>query len=144
MRLQVRLVWILFATAMSAFAAERPRYTIEQAIRVAHENKPDIAVAEKKVEAARSGITEARAGKLPSVVSSGRYARRERQGDSNLRPDDYNANIRIIESLYSGGATSSRIEIARLNLSKAEAQLAVVIDRVTMEVRLSFYELLLN
>src|SRR5215475_12528761 len=128
MRLRMRLVGILFAMAMPALAIERPRYTLEQAIRVARADHPDIAIAEKNVQAARSGITEARAGKLPSVVSSGRYARRERQGDSNLRPEDYNANIRVIEPIYSGGATSSRIEIARLNLSKSQAQLAAVID----------------
>src|SRR5690242_8849751 len=143
MRRGLRPVGFLIALMISAFGAERPRYGIEGAIRVAREHNPDIAIAEKKVEAARSGIVEARAGQLPSVVSSGRYARRER-GDSNLRPEDYNANIRVIESLYSGGATSSRIAIARLNVIKAEAQLAAVVDRVTMEVRLAFYELLLN
>lgn len=143
MRRGLRPVGFLIALMISAFGAERPRYGIEGAIRVAREHNPDIAIAEKKVEAARSGIVEARAGQLPSVVSSGRYARRER-GDSNLRPEDYNANIRVIESLYSGGATSSRIAIARLNAIKAEAQLAAVVDRITMEVRLAFYELLLN
>ena len=144
MRLGVGLTGIVFAFCLPLLGAERPRYTIEAAIRVAREHNPDIAIAGKKVEAARSGTTEARAGKLPSVVSSGRYARRETQSDSNLRPEDYNASIRIIESLYNGGATSSRIEIARLNVAKAEAQLAAVIDRVTMEVRLAFFELLLN
>jgi outer membrane protein TolC len=133
---------VVWATAVPG--AERPRYGVEEAIRMARDHNPDIAIAEKKVEAARSGIVEARAGQLPSLVSSGRYARRERSGDSNLRPEDYNANIRVIETLYSGGATSSRIAIARLNVAKAEAQLAAVIDRVTMDVRLAFYELLLN
>ncbi len=144
MRLGIRLAGFLIALATQTFAAERSRYHIDEAIRVARARNPDIAIAEKKLEAARNGIVEARAGQLPSVVSSGRYARRERSGDSNLRPEDYNANIRVIESLYSGGATGSRIAIARLNVTKAEAELAAVVDRVTMEVRLAFYELLLN
>jgi outer membrane protein TolC len=144
MRRGVWLIGFVIALVTAAPGAEPPRYGIEDAIRVAREHNPDIAIAEKKVEAARSGIMEARAGQLPSVVSSGRYARRERSSDSDLRPEDYNANIRVVESLYTGGATSSRIAIARWNVIKVEAQRAAVVDRVTMDVRLAFYELLLN
>lgn len=56
----------------------------------------------KKVQAARGGLVEARAGYLPSVVSSGIYRKRERQGNSSLRPEDYSANIRVVEPLYTG------------------------------------------
>ena len=129
---------------MSDARAAPPPYDIERAIDVARAHNPDVAIAQKKVQAARAGLVEARAGYLPAVVSSGRFARRERQGSTSLRPEDYNANIRVVESLYSGGATASRVAIAQLNFAKAEAQLAAVIDRVTMEVRLGFYELLLN
>jgi outer membrane protein len=135
--------WILALTSDPALAAT-PRYTSEQAVQVARARNPDVTIAQKKVEAARGGLVEARAGYLPAVVSSGIYRKRERQGDTRLRPEDYNANIRVVESIYSGGATSSRIAIARLNFEKAQAQLEAVIDRVTMEVRLAFYELLLN
>jgi outer membrane protein len=134
---------ILALTTAPAPAAT-PRYTIDQAVQVARAKNPDVAIAQKKVDAARGGLVEARAGYLPAVVSSGIYRKRERQGDTRLRPEDYNANVRVVEPIYSGGATSSRIAIARLNFEKAQAQLEAVIDRVTMEVRLAFYELLLN
>ncbi len=49
-----------------------------------------------------------------------------------------------MQNLYTGGATSNQIEIARLTLAKQEDELRAVTDRVTMEVRLAFYELLLN
>lgn len=135
---------ILSLTSSHPLVAAPPGYTIGQAIDVARAHNPDIAIAHAKLRAARAGLVEARAGYLPAVVSSGRFARRERQGNTSLRPEDYNANIRLVESLYTGGATSSRVAIAQLNFAKADAQLAAVIDRVTMEVRLAFYELLLN
>lgn len=134
---------ILALTIISAFAAS-PRYSLARAIQIARTNNPDVAIAQKKVQAARGGLVEARAGYLPSVVSSGIYRKRERQGDTRLRPEDYNANIRVVESLYTGGATSSRIAIARLNFQKAQSQLDSVVSRVTMDVRLAFNELLLN
>ena len=139
MRLGVCVVWSVLALTIASVAGAAPRYTMQQAIDVARAQNPDVAIAQKKVQAARGGLVEARAGYLPAVVSSGRYARRQRQNDSSLRPEDYNANIRVVESLYSGGAISSRVAIAQLNFAKAEADLAAVIDRVTMEVRLAFY-----
>ena len=48
------------------------------------------------------------------------------------------------KNLYNGGATRNQVEIARLNLEKQEEDLQAVTDRVTMDVRLAFYELLLN
>ncbi len=144
MRRRFYSAWSAFFLALASLQAAPPRYTIEQAIQLARAQNPDVAIAQKRVQAARGGLLEARAGYLPSVVSSGIYRQRERQGDSRLRPEDYNANVRIVESLYTGGATSSRIAIARLNFQKAQAQLDAVIDRVTMETRLAFNELLLN
>jgi outer membrane protein TolC len=139
-------VWVaaLVLTLTIIPAPAQPRYTIGEAIRVARSHNPDVAIAQKKVQAARGELVAARAGYLPAVISGGRYARRERQGSNNLRPDDYNANIRLVQSLYSGGATGSRVAIAHLGFARAEAQLAAVVDRVTMEVRLAFSEPLLT
>ena len=109
MRVGFFVFWSSLALAISSAQAAPPRYTIEQAIQVARAQNLDVAIAQKKVQAARGGLVEARAGYLPSVVSSGIYRKRERQGNSSLRPEDYNANIRVVEPLYTGGATSSRV-----------------------------------
>ncbi len=144
MRRRIYIGWSSFFLAFASLQAAPPRYTMEQAIQLARTQNPDVAIAQKRVQAARGGLLEARAGYLPSVVSSGIYRQRERQGDSRLRPEDYNANVRVVESLYTGGATSSRNAIARLQFQKTQAQLDAVTDRVTMETRLAFNELLLN
>ena len=49
-----------------------------------------------------------------------------------------------MKNLYNGGATRNQVAIARLILEKQEDELQAVTDRVTMDVRLAFYELLLN
>ena len=144
MRLLVCIACSVLSAMISARSAEPPRYTIDAAIRVARAHNPDVAIAQENVQAARGELVEARSGYLPAVVSSGLYRQREQQGNTNLRPEDYNANIRVVQSLYSGGATPSRTAIGRLKLAKAQAQLEAVVDRVTMDVRLAFYQLLLN
>ncbi|MEO6872816.1 MAG: TolC family protein [Chthoniobacterales bacterium] len=131
-------------SALVAAASAAPRYTLHDLVRLAQTQNPEIAIARKKIQAADGDKLTARAGYLPSVVSDGLYRRRERTESSRLRPDDYSTSVRVVENLYTGGATSGQNAIAQLALAKQQDELQAVTDRVTMEVRLAFYELLLN
>ena len=145
MRPGFRLALLLFLFMQPDIGrAASPTYSLDQAVALARQQNPDIAIARKKLEAARGGIVEARSGYLPSVVTSGIYRYREQQEDTTLRNNDYNASVRIIQNVYTGGAVSSATAIARLNREKQEQELQAVIDRVTMDVRSVFYELLFN
>ncbi len=135
---------LLGAFAWSAPGESIPRYSIDDVVRLAQAQNPEIAIARKKIQAAHGGEVEARAGYLPAVISDGLYRRRERAETSRLRPDDYSASVRVVQNLYTGGATSNANAIAQLTLAKQEDELQTVTDRVTMDVRLAFYELLLN
>ena len=131
------------AVSMSA-GAEPPRYGIEQGVALADAQNPEIVIARKKVEAARGGLIEARAGYLPSVISSGFADKRQTQTDTNLRDEDYNASIRALQNLYTGGAVSNQVAIAKLQIEKQECELQEVRNKVAMDVRVAFYDLLLN
>jgi len=89
-------------------------------------------------------VTEARSGFLPSLVSTGLLRRRERQEASRLRPDDYNASLRVVQNLYTGGAITSQRAIARLIEEKRTFEYQALVNRVTMDVRIAFYDVLLN
>jgi outer membrane protein len=147
MRLAFETVILLVACA-SAWAAPAqsatPTYTIEEAVALAQSQNPEIAIARKKVQAARGGVIEARSGYLPSVVSTGLLRQREHQSESRLRDEDYNASLRVVENLYTGGAVSSQVAIARLNLEIQQLELQAIANRVEMDVRIAFNELLLN
>src|SRR5438128_5902578 len=121
-----------------------PAYTIEQAVAVAQERNPEILIARKKVLAARGSFIEARSGFLPSLTSSGLYDKRQTQSETNLRQEDYNAILKLEQNLYTGGAVTSQVAIAQLNIAKANYELQEIVSRVTMDVRIAFNELLLN
>src|SRR6266446_3176224 len=87
---------------------------------------------------------EARAGYLPSVVSSGLLRERQHQADSRLRNEDYSANVKVVQNIYTGGAVSSQLAIAHLNLEKQEYEYQAVANRVSMDVRIAFNDVLLN
>lgn len=138
------VVLLFLAGTVQFLPAKAPRYSMDEAVAAALENNPDVAIARKKVEAAKGGLIQARSGSLPSVVSTGLFRERQHQSESRLRNEDYSANVRIIQNLYTGGAVTSQKAIARLNMEKQELELKAVSDRVAMDVRVAYNELLLN
>src|SRR5438876_2121132 len=138
---------MLSAVVLSAFSkilCAPPAYTIEQAVAVAQERNPEILIALKKVLAAHGSFIEARSRFLPSLTSSGLYDKRQTQSETNLRQEDYNAILKLEQNLYTGGAVTSQVAIAQLNIAKANYELQEIVSRVTMDVRIAFNELLLN
>ena len=145
MRLEFAAVALLLIFGLPApLQAAVPTYTAEEAVALAQAQNPEIAIARKKVQGARGGWVEARSGYLPSLSSSGLYDKRQTQSETSPRQEDYNAILRLDQNLYTGGAVTSQVAIARLSIDKANYELQEIVSRVTMDVRIAFNELLLN
>jgi outer membrane protein TolC len=145
MRRSSWIVGLLMALELGTASAQAgSAYTVEEAVSLARKWNPEILMAEKQVEAARGGVVEARAGLLPGVVSTGLLRKRQRQEPSTLRPEDYQASLRIVQNLYTGGAVTSQVAIARLIEEKRTLEYQALVNRVSMDVRLAFYDVLLN
>ncbi len=135
---------VVLLAALTCARASAQTFSLEDALELARKQNPDIIVAQKQLEAAKGGVIEARSGYLPAVVSTGLLRKRTQQAETRLRDDDYNASVRVVQNLYSGGANKARLEIARLIEEKRALELAAITDRVTMDVRIAYNELLLN
>src|SRR6266550_6990091 len=138
------LVFFVILVPGDLLRAAPPTYTIEQGVALAQAQNLEIIIARKKVEAARGGLIEARSGYLPSVVSTGFADKRQTQSQTSLRQEDYTASVRALENVYTGGAVSSQVGIAELNIDKQNCELQETKNRVAMDVRIAFYDLLLN
>src|SRR6266436_3149994 len=145
MRLEFAAVALLLIFGLPApLQAAVPNYTVEEAVALAQAQNPEIAIARKKVQGARGGWVEARSGYLPSLSSSGLYDKRQQQSQTQLREEDYNARLQVEQNLYTGGAVTSQVAIAHLNIDRANYELQEIVSRVTLDVRIAFNELLLN
>ena len=147
--LLARRIILLFLIGLTTnVRCEIPTYTVEQGVALAAEQNPEIIIARKKVEAARGGLITARSGYLPSLLSTGfadkRQAQTQNQTRTQLRNEDYNASVRALENVYTGGAVSSQVAIAKLNIEKETYELEETINRVALDVRTAFYDILLN
>src|SRR5436305_14607364 len=70
--------------------------------------------------------------------------KRQQQTETRLRDEDYNAIVKLEQNLYTGGAVSSQVAIARLTIEKQNYELQETASRVAMDVRVALNELLLN
>ena len=126
-----------------------PCYTLADCLQQAIANNTDVAVARKRLEETAGAIVEARAGYLPNLTSSASYQRLEASyanlgGTADQRPELWNIAIRFTENIYSAGATAGRMTIARLNRSTRLLDYEVTVDRVVMDTRIAFYDILQN
>jgi len=140
-----RSLWIaIFLLTCAKVGLAASASTEAEVVALAKKQNAEIAIAAKQVEAARGGVIEARAGFLPSVVSTGLLRKRERQEASRLRSDDYDASLRVVQNLYTGGAITSQRAIARLIEEKRTLEYQALVNRVSMDVRVAYYDVLLN
>jgi outer membrane protein len=140
-----RAVILLGALGFGAAISQAgPAFTVDQAVATARKQNAEILMAAKQLEAAKGSVTEARAGFLPGVVSTGLLRKRERAEALRLRSNDYDASLRVVQNLYTGGAITSQLTIARLNEEKRALEYQALVNRVSMDVRVAFYDVLLN
>src|SRR3989440_4746347 len=138
-------VVLLMASVLGAGVSKAgPAFTVDEAVARARKQNPEILMAAKQLEAAKGGVVEARSGYLPGVVSTGLLRKRETVESSRLRSNDYEASLRVTENVYTAGAISSQLTIARLIEEKRALEYQALVNRVSMDVRMAYYDVLLN
>ncbi len=126
-------------------ARAQPTYSLADCLDLAARQNPDLIAASHRVDAAHALVIQARAGIFPALTSTGYYQRREQSVATNggtvtnIRPDDYSADIRIVQSLYSSGAVRNRIAAALLAERIAVLERQTALDVVALGVREAFY-----
>lgn len=149
--LQVDLIAIRPASkSADDFQPGAPTYSLNDCLRLALAQNPDVLAADKRLKAAQAGVIAARGAVYPALTSSGFYQRRDREvatsGDfvSNDRPDDYVADVRFTQNLYSAGSVRAQIAIAKMRAEAEALNYQAAIVSVALQVRLAFYQTLFS
>ena len=123
-------------------------FSLAECLDLAARQNPDVVSANKRVDAAHAVVIQARAGVLPAVTSTGYYQRREQSVATNggtvnnIRPEDYLADVRVTQNLYSSGAVRNRIAAALLTERIAVLDQQTALDTAALAVREAFYNTL--
>ena len=123
-------------------------YTLADCVDMVARQNPDVLIAAKQVDAARAGVTQARAQIFPTLAASGFYQRREQdlanEGGltTGIRPDDYNGDIRLSQNVFSSFAVRNRIAAAHLTETIATLNYRAALNTAAPAVREAFYSTL--
>ena len=143
---------VCLAAMFSALApdsrAGQPVYTLDQCLEIAAKQNTDVLAAAKRVDENKAIVVQARSGVFPAMTSSGYYQRREQSVATNAgeyptyRENDYEADARITQNLYSAGAVRNRIAAADFQEKAAELDYRAALDTAALAVRTAFYQTL--
>jgi outer membrane protein TolC len=116
-----------------------PQIGLEDAIKQALEQRPDLEAARAQVTAAEQALTAARAERYPSLSASADY------GDtgvpsSTLAPT-YTVSVTLNVPIWNGGRTNADIEQAEAAVSQRRAELEDTQSQIESEVRSAFLDL---
>ncbi len=110
--------------------------TIEEssALNVALNNRPELISSKYRVNANKSLLSSAWSSNLPTINVTGGYTWKNYVIDTRF-PDSWNVGVTLTVPLFQGFAADAGVDAAKANLKNAEAQDALALQSVTLDVR---------
>lgn len=139
---------IVSASSGSAQTADR-RLSIGQAIAIALEHHPSVRGADAGLRAAGAGLTQSRAGFLPSLSFSGTGVHTE--GAFVFNPsfpprdqkyESYTASVQVQQTLWDFGKTSNRVGASGDLVDASAADYESALDNVAANVQSAYFTLM--
>ena len=122
-----------------------PVYTVNDCVDLVPRQNPDVLIAAKQIDAAKGIVTIARAQIFPTLVTNDFYQKREQnlanEGGlaTGIRTDDYNADIRLSQNVFSSYAVRNRIKASHLSEQIALLNYQAALNTAAGGVREAFY-----
>jgi TolC family type I secretion outer membrane protein len=115
--------------------------TLEEAVKKAFENRPDLLSAIAKRQAAESNITVARSGYFPVLSGTASYNKAGADTSPAHLGDGWEARLDLTIPLFSGFLTSHQVAEAKSNLYVLKANEESTRNQILLEVRQAFLNL---
>jgi len=123
---------------------------IEDAIQTAIKQNPDILGAVQELNTSSGQFISIRSRIIPQVSVNSNYGFTTREvndvnfGGANINSEAWSVNVEFSQLIYDGGAVVSGIRAALSDEQEAYYRLRGVIDNVISEVKVNFFEVVLN
>ena len=142
-RLTAALAGGVFILSTAAAWAAPVELTLDEAVALALQNNSDIKISESEREKADWAVSEAKAGKKPSVNYNftGSYT------DSNATKltgdkENYDNKIALTLPLYTGGKVEGSIEAAKLGLKSADLGIEKAKQQIKLDATTGYFNIL--
>lgn len=120
--------------------------SLDESVAMALRNNPAVKIAEADKERAKGSLTEARAGKLPTIGLSHTESRTEAAPTQlNLDPSPenrYDNKASLSLAIYTGGRAEGAIGQAKLNLDSADQGISLSRQQLKLDATSAYFSLL--
>ncbi|SDF15778.1 TolC family protein [Sporolituus thermophilus] len=118
------------------------KLSLAESIDLALKNNPAIQIAQEDKERSLWGVSEAKAGKLPSISFGSSYSFQDRGADGPGQ-DSLNSSLRMSWQLYNGGRTEAQIKQAELGVTTADINVLKAKQQLILDTTTAYYSVLL-
>lgn len=135
------------APSLQSVPEQQPNLTLEKdidhLINLALERRPDLAAANAQIQAAKAGITSARASGLPSLTVNASVSNTGTMiaGGSNISTRDGVISVNLTFPLFTGFDTTYKVLAAQAQLEDSTETRRQLANQVTLEVWQAYQEL---
>lgn len=146
----IALLWAFASLAGAEETASLRTLTLEESLKLAEAQHPQVIAAREERRAAEGGVVEARSGFYPHLQASAGLFHLEEPpalalGPLTARMGRENMgfiNVGATQTLYAGGRIRDGFAIAALSGEAAEERLRAVRDEIALQTKRAFYGLL--
>ncbi len=118
--------------------------TIDDCVKYALEHSPNLKVSEERIEAAKTGIGQARANYAPRISVGYNLYHKNNQATQIVRAYD-NAmgfNVKVSDTIWDFGKTTAKINMAKYDTKAAEFDHGYELLNIIYQVRTNYYRVL--
>lgn len=112
--------------------------TLEEALKEAHKNRPDLLAKQLQVESARQNVTLSKTGYAPTLTANGSY---NWSGNDFPLYDRWSAGASLNVPIFSGFSTYNKVEQSKQNLQTAQHNLTALEQQISLDVKTAYLDL---
>lgn len=127
-----RLILLIIITAVNLYSQRT--VTLDNAIEMALKNNFDIKISANNVLSANESKNPGSAGLLPSIDLTGNAQHTKINSKQNSKSVNLSAGVSLNYTIFNGGYNTTRYEILKTQLDKAELQNKQLIENVILNV----------
>jgi outer membrane protein len=124
--------------------------SLADAVNLALTQNPNIRRAQKDLEASQGVVIQARAIAVPKLRITGDYDAKQRSGVDVISTNGFNlgsdqnwdAQVRIVQSLYEGGRIASSLRVAKLTKEQAMLNFQTAVSDTVLNVQIGYFDVL--
>jgi outer membrane protein len=125
--------------------------SLADAVNLALTQNPNIRRAQKDLEASQGVVIQTRAIAVPKVRITGDYDAKQRSNVDIISTNGFNlgsdqnwqAQIRVVQSLYEGGRIASSLRVAKLTRQQAMLNYQTAVSDTVLDVQIGYFDVLL-